>query len=282
MTPQPPQQQQQPQQSAAAAAKAALPTGSDFKNRQRKRQVVTKHEPEVFRDSLLALIPPDCDIETYATVLESAAEKLDYKRYADAFFELFFIGGLVGGSLRFTTAVFQTYTQDQSMDSLCLSLQKAGLDERLPEFFPPNKRQEEYLARHFESEGLRPLVDNYRRKQALAVKAEARVQMIELLHGETGEQEAWPKLLESFCTSPKTEITLLQHLQALSYDDARFSKHFRTIVAQLYQMDVLSEAAVLYWYEKGALGNKGKAMFVKQMEPFVEWLRSQDDDDDEE
>ncbi|KAI9353379.1 armadillo-type protein [Zopfochytrium polystomum] len=421
--------QQSQQQPPSSSAKSALPTTSDFKSKTRKREVVTKYEPEVFRDSLLALIPEDCDIDTYVGVLEGAADKLDYKRYAEPLFEFFFIGGLVapggqivddgarlnpysifacddsiapikqrveilnklirrfkylqrkleetlahllqyinkfgdnshklstavgllistqtvglgsliditkdhlvkdGASLEFLTGVFQTYIHEQNVDSLCQSLQKSGLDDRLLEFFPPKKRQEEYLARHFETEGLKAIVDFYKKKQASLVKAEIKQQLLELLQGENAQTTAvtfvkaqmtehkwtesetvtflwdaifesvewtnrpeqlesqivktlavWPKTLEPFCKSPKTEITLLQHIQAMCYDDARYAKHFRTIVSNLYKLDVISEAAVLYWSEKGALGNKGKAMFIKQMEPFVEWLNQQEEESEE-
>ena len=67
----------------------------------------------------------------------------------------------------------------------------------------------------------------------------------------------------------------------MCYDDARHTKHFRTMIAHLYRLDVLSEAAVMYWNEKAAIP-KGKAVFQKQMEPFIEWLKSQEEEEDDE
>jgi hypothetical protein len=58
-------------------------------------------------------------------------------------------------------------------------------------------------------------------------------------------------------------------------------KHFKLIVMTLYKNDIISEAAIRYWFEKGALP-QGKSVFVKQIETFVEWLKSQEDDDDDE
>ncbi|ORY43364.1 ARM repeat-containing protein [Rhizoclosmatium globosum] len=86
----------------------------------------------------------------------------------------------------------------------------------------------------------------------------------------------YPKLLEAFCTSPKSEISLLQRVQLLCYQDARFIKHFRTIVTAFYKHDIVSEGAILFWFEKV------EAVFLKQMEPFIEWLKAQEDDSDEE
>jgi len=60
-------------------------------------------------------------------------------------------------------------------------------------------------------------------------------------------------------------------------------KHFRLIVKILYEKDVVSENAIFYWYEKGAKP-QGKGLFLKQMESFVNWLRTveTDSEDDEE
>ena len=57
-------------------------------------------------------------------------------------------------------------------------------------------------------------------------------------------------------------------------------KHYRTIVQSLYKHDVVSESAIIYWAEKGA-ASQGKTVFVKQMEPFVKWLKEQEDEDSE-
>ncbi|KAJ3326990.1 hypothetical protein HDU76_012446 [Blyttiomyces sp. JEL0837] len=417
------------QPSTTAAAANNRPVGSDFKLKQRKREVVTKHEPEAFRDSLLELIPEDCDIEKYASILEASAEKLDYRKYAESFFEFFILGGLVapggqlmddgarlnpfsifacddsiesirprveiltklirrhkfmqrkleetlehllqyvnkferdahkmstfvgilissqmvsmtvlnhlmkdhlvkdGASLQFVTGVFQVYLKEQSVDNLSAMLQRNGLDDKLLDFFPPNKRQEEYLARHFESEGLKTLVDFFKKRQASVTKDSMKGQLIEQFQENKTQPEivafvkqqlaanplteveiitllwdsiiesvkwsnrpeqlegqltktitAWPKVLEAYCKSPKTEITLIQRIQAMCYEDARYTKHFRTIIVTLYKADVISEAAVLYWFDKGAIA-KGKAMFIEQMKPFVDWLKSQDEEEDDE
>ncbi|KAJ3217778.1 hypothetical protein HDU67_007333 [Dinochytrium kinnereticum] len=417
-----------PKATVQQTATPATKPGSQFKLKQRKREVVTKHEPEAFRDALLSILPDDCDIEQYSTILEGAADKLDYKRYADALFEFLVIGGLIapggqiaddgarlnplsifkcedqtdairlrvdvinklirrykylqrkleetlehilqyvnkfgdnsrklstaigimisaqmismsvlnqltkehlvkeGSSLQFVTGVFQSYLQEQNIDHLSTLLKRSGLDDRMLEFFPPNKRQEEYLARHFEAEGLKSVVDFYKKRQGNAIKDIAKAQVKDMLEASKTQLEVatyvkqnmklnswtepetlslmfeaimevfwkskaeqieaqivkslatWPKVLEALCTSAKTEISFLQRIQNVCYEDARLTKHFRTIVSNLYKNDVLSEAAILYWFEKGA-GTQGKAMFLKQTEPFVEWLKSQEDESESE
>ncbi|KAJ3121155.1 Basic leucine zipper and W2 domain-containing protein 1 [Physocladia obscura] len=424
-------QQQQHQQQTKPNAHTQ---GADFKRKQRKREVVVKNDPEAFRDALLALIEPDCSIDTYGAILESSAEKLDYKRYAETFFEFVIAGGIVapgggivddgarpnpfsvfacedtvalvrhrvdliikvirrykylerhlqetiahllqyankftpenthklatatgffisynnlplavvstllkehlvkdGSSLAFLTTVLQTYLLDQPVDALTTLLARVQLvDDKLLEFFPQNKRSDDAVAKHFDAAGLKSVVEYIKKRKGDVVKARVAEEIKELVSGgkataqvdvtvlakremkENGWTEAetvtvlwetlvgsvewsskpdafeiqllkvlntYPKLLESFCTSPKSEITLLQRVQMTCYTDARFLKHFRTIVTLFYKNDIVSEAAVLFWAEKGGALTQGKTVFVKQVEPFVEWLKAQEDESEDE
>ncbi|KAI8802882.1 armadillo-type protein [Cladochytrium replicatum] len=406
------------------SGRAQAPATATFK--QRKREAVVKYEPTAFRDSLLAVIGEPTDNENYSQILEQNAEKLDYKRYGEPFFEITIVGGLIapggnilddgapknpysifagettdvkvrveilcklirrykylqrkledclapllqyvnkfganteklsmavgylisnqmvaitvllnvikehlvkeGVSLQFVTNVFKYYLEEQSIDHLATSLKKSGMDDKLLEFFPPNKRGEEYLVRHFEAEGLTSLVTYYKKRQVGALKdgtkdkfkemfesGKSPVEIVTYAKQQLGtnnwtEQDLIPivwdamilavdwgtrpeqiesqltkqvtstaKVLAALSTSAKTELSLILKVQAVCYEDARFLKHFRNIMTLFYKHDVVSESAILYWYEKGA-ATQGKTTFLKQMEPFVTWLRSQEDDDDE-
>ncbi|KAI9207903.1 armadillo-type protein [Polychytrium aggregatum] len=405
------------------------PPPPQFKLKQRKREANAKYEPEVFRDSLLALIPEDLnDISQFAVILENNAEKLDYKRYGEPFFEIVICGGLIapggiieedgarlnpfsifaaedsresifavvdvinklvrrlkylqrkledtlshllqyinkfgeagpklsravgmmaahqlislavlsnttkehlvkeGSALEFVTGVFKAYLEEQSMENLSQNMKKIGLDDKLMEFFPLNKRGGEYLARHFEAEGLKALVEYDKKRQQQALKEElgqkltlmfqenkTQVEIATFLKqqvaahswteadvtpllwqsliaaidwsGRAEQMEpqlvkvlgTWPKVFAMYCQSAKTELLLLTTVQKVCYEDARFLKHFKAIVANLYEHDVVSEGAILYWFERGATSH-GKTVFLKQLEPFVQWLKEQEDDDEE-
>ena len=91
---------------------------------------------------------------------------------------------------------------------------------------------------------------------------------------------SWCPTLAIFCNSAKSELALLLHVQLFCYDDSKFLKHFRPLVQHLYKGDVLSESAILYWFEKGA-SPQGKSVFLAQMEAFVKWLREQESSDEE-
>ncbi|KAI8826630.1 armadillo-type protein [Fimicolochytrium jonesii] len=398
-----------------------------FKLKQRKREAVTKHEPEAFRDALLKIIPENADeIEKYASLLELNESKLDYKRYGESFFEFLIVGGLIapggviedgprknpfsifaaedskeavrarvdimnrlirrykylerrleecmshllqyvnkfgdntnklaratgrlismqllsisvlgnmmkehlvkdGAALQFVTGVFRSYLEDHTIDQLSMAIKKGGLDTKLLEFFPPGKREAEYVARHFETEGLKPLVEYFNKKQQSVVKEQVKERLFQIFVEGTPQEAAtyikqqmsanswtegdvvpiiwealisstewstrpeqlegqiksilktWGKVLAVFCTSAKTELSLILLAQQLAYQDGRFQKHFRSIIKGLYDEDAVSESAIVYWYEKGA-GAQGKTLFVKQMEPFVAWLKSQEDEEEE-
>jgi hypothetical protein len=91
----------------------------------------------------------------------------------------------------------------------------------------------------------------------------------------------WAPTLAAFCTSAKSELALLVHIQIFCYEDSRFLKHFRIMVQHLYKLDALSESAILYWYSKGA-APQGKNILISQVEPFVHWLQEQEDESDDE
>ncbi|KAH6564485.1 hypothetical protein BASA50_005984 [Batrachochytrium salamandrivorans] len=88
----------------------------------------------------------------------------------------------------------------------------------------------------------------------------------------------WAPLLAAFCTSPKTEISLLVKVQQYFHNESRLMKHYRAIVQNLYKYDIISESAILYWFEKGS-AVQGRTIFLKQMEPFVNWLREADEEE---
>ncbi|ORX55793.1 ARM repeat-containing protein [Hesseltinella vesiculosa] len=90
----------------------------------------------------------------------------------------------------------------------------------------------------------------------------------------------WNELLEAYTHSPKSEVVLLQRVQINCYEDAKLTKIFSRIVQLLYKNDVLSDNAILYWADK-AHKPQGKTVLMKQIEPFVNWLRENEDDSDE-
>ncbi|CAH0765029.1 unnamed protein product [Bemisia tabaci] len=61
-------------------------------------------------------------------------------------------------ALDFLLEVFETWKQEKGLTSLIAALKKGGLERRLLEFVPPNKRTEEFFRTALESRGLADIV----------------------------------------------------------------------------------------------------------------------------
>ena len=90
----------------------------------------------------------------------------------------------------------------------------------------------------------------------------------------------WSKVLAEFCPTTKGEASLLSRIQSSCYEDARLTNCFRNIVMLLYNREVLSEDTILGWNERSA-NLKGRPVFKKQLEPFIEWLRTAEEEEDD-
>lgn len=88
-------------------------------------------------------------------------------------------------------------------------------------------------------------------------------------------------ILEPFCSNPRAEIALINTVQLFCYADTRVIKIFPKILQTLYNGDVISDQAILYWAQKGAKA-QGKAHFLKMCEPLIQFLQEDDDDEDDE
>ncbi|KAI7820720.1 hypothetical protein BX661DRAFT_125514, partial [Kickxella alabastrina] len=88
-------------------------------------------------------------------------------------------------------------------------------------------------------------------------------------------------LLEAFTTSPKSELALLKHVQMYCYSEARLTKVFGRIVFELYNADVLTDSAIIFWATKG-IRAEGKEDFLKQTEALVSKLEALEGSDDDE
>ncbi|TFK75446.1 ARM repeat-containing protein [Pluteus cervinus] len=75
-------------------------------------------------------------------------------------------------------------------------------------------------------------------------------------------------ILEPFCESPKTQITLINVVQVYCYEDTRIIKTFPQILKVLYQKDCISDQAIIYWHQKGSKP-QGRQHFLKASEALV-------------
>ncbi|KAL9940894.1 hypothetical protein V8E36_000382 [Tilletia maclaganii] len=72
-------------------------TGARIKQRKGAAKLQAKFEPEAFRDALYKQIDSvkSDDFDGYAAALDKAGNTLEYRKYADQFFEILIVGGLL-------------------------------------------------------------------------------------------------------------------------------------------------------------------------------------------
>ncbi|KAI9500107.1 hypothetical protein GGI25_006199 [Coemansia spiralis] len=75
-----------------------------------------------------------------------------------------------GQALRFLTDLLRVYLKDASIQQLRRALIKAKIDH-LIDFFPPNKRDDDCFARHFEAEDMPELIELHAASQATAKRS---------------------------------------------------------------------------------------------------------------
>ncbi|KAI3439395.1 uncharacterized protein J3R85_004813 [Psidium guajava] len=90
--------------------------------------------------------------------------------------------------------------------------------------------------------------------------------------------KTWAGLLNTFCTSGKLELELMYKVQMQCYEDTKLMKLFPEIVRSLYDLDVLAEDTILHWFSKGT-NPKGRQIFMKALEPFVNWLEEAEEEE---
>ncbi|KAI9276799.1 armadillo-type protein [Phascolomyces articulosus] len=94
-----------------------------------------------------------------------------------------------GASLEFATNVFRTILSEQSIDQFGKMLISSGMDSKLIDLFPPNKREEDCLARHFEAEDMKQLVGFHQKNLKDSVKGEFLVKLKDMMSEESKTTE---------------------------------------------------------------------------------------------
>eukprot|EP00200_Dunaliella_tertiolecta_P005867 CAMPEP_0202344926 /NCGR_PEP_ID=MMETSP1126-20121109/4390_1 /ASSEMBLY_ACC=CAM_ASM_000457 /TAXON_ID=3047 /ORGANISM="Dunaliella tertiolecta, Strain CCMP1320" /LENGTH=1494 /DNA_ID=CAMNT_0048936169 /DNA_START=95 /DNA_END=4579 /DNA_ORIENTATION=- len=93
--------------------------------------------------------------------------------------------------------------------------------------------------------------------------------------------KAYAKVLGAFANSGKVELSLLKYMQRLCFQaEKHLEPHFALMLRVLYEVDVLSEDAILHWYHKGS-DPAGRDVFLPQTEALVKWLEEESEEEEE-
>ncbi|XP_077096210.1 eIF5-mimic protein 2-B [Siphateles boraxobius] len=84
-----------------------------------------------------------------------------------------------GVSPAFAVKLFKAWITEKDINSVACSLRKDGMDDRLMELFPVNKRSYEYFSKYFTDAGLKELSDFSRSRQSLGARKELQKELQE-------------------------------------------------------------------------------------------------------
>uniref|UniRef100_A0A673L1K6 Basic leucine zipper and W2 domains 1a n=1 Tax=Sinocyclocheilus rhinocerous TaxID=307959 RepID=A0A673L1K6_9TELE len=91
-----------------------------------------------------------------------------------------------GVSAAFAVKLFKSWINEKDINSVAASLRKVGMDNRLMELFPANKRSCEHFSKYFTDAGLKELSDFARNQQSIGARKELQKELQEqMLRGET-------------------------------------------------------------------------------------------------
>ncbi|KAK1298706.1 hypothetical protein QJS10_CPB14g01256 [Acorus calamus] len=105
----------------------------------------------------------------------------------------------------------------------------------------------------------------------------------ELLNNMDNVIRQWKGLLKHYLHSVDEEIEVILKFEEICQESAReFSSLFSLVLNKLYENDVITEDAIISWAtEKGGADESDK-IFVKQSEPFIQWLKEAEEEDSDE
>ena len=93
--------------------------------------------------------------------------------------------------------------------------------------------------------------------------------------------KAYHKVLLAVCLNARLEAVLLNTMQVTCYEDSRLLKLFADMVKVLYDVEVIGEDTIRFWYTKGA-NQKGRNVFLRDLEPMMKWLDEAEEEEEEE
>jgi len=89
-----------------------------------------------------------------------------------------------GTALEFIVDVFNTWIKERDMNNVSTVLRKSGIENRLMEFFPINKRTPEIFEKTFQEKGLGQIVVFQRAQENAGVRKELQKQLLQMIKDE--------------------------------------------------------------------------------------------------
>lgn len=114
-----------------------------------------------------------------------------------------------GLSLDFATVMFDAWLKEKDIQNVANALKRAGLEGRLSDLLPMNKRTFDNFEKHFNAAGLTLIVDYQRLKANVEVKKELNRKLEEMIGDEAPVKEIIPVVMEQMERNGMTEHELV-------------------------------------------------------------------------
>ncbi|XP_052004990.1 eIF5-mimic protein 2-B-like [Xyrauchen texanus] len=114
-----------------------------------------------------------------------------------------------GLSPAFAVKLFKSWINEKDINSVATCLRKVGIDGRLMELFPVNKRSNEYFSKYFTDAGLKELSDISRNQQSLGARKELQKELQEQISQGISSKEIIAYCKEEMLRSSITEQKMI-------------------------------------------------------------------------
>uniref|UniRef100_A0A3P8UTZ4 Basic leucine zipper and W2 domains 1a n=1 Tax=Cynoglossus semilaevis TaxID=244447 RepID=A0A3P8UTZ4_CYNSE len=112
-----------------------------------------------------------------------------------------------GVSAAFAVKLFKSWINEKDINSVATNLRKVGMDNRLMELFPANKRSCEHFSKYFTDAGLKELSDFARNQQTIGARKELQKELQEMMA--QGESQKEVKEMKKAGLSEQTMIGII-------------------------------------------------------------------------
>lgn len=115
---------------------------------------------------------------------------------------------------------------------------------------------------------------------------------IELLRRATMQLRQWQDLLQKFVRGEEDQVELLLTLEEFCGGEGDFEETgergadyveiFPQLLKTLYDLDVVSEEALMAWAKEKEMAEEEEKQFLRLAQPFLDWLQEAEEESDEE
>ncbi|CAM8898425.1 unnamed protein product [Rhodiola kirilowii] len=91
----------------------------------------------------------------------------------------------------------------------------------------------------------------------------------------------WKKLLKGYITSADEEIEVILKFEEMCLEYKELAPSFTQIIHLMYDEDLVQEESILKWADEKEHADEKDKEFLKQAEPFLQWLKEAPEEDDD-